>query len=108
MRSGFDALSPHNLGSDGLFASSLFPPEDRAPTGSARQTVTVMLKNLPNRAKANRVKQHIQSIGFPGFSTVNLPIDRKTGCNKGYCFIGFPDKAMANDFITKVSETQLA
>jgi hypothetical protein len=67
---------------------------------------TVMLRNLPNRAKQDRIEEHMHSIGFHDFG-IHLPIDSRTGVNKGYAFIRLEDEAMAKAFMKAVERTRL-
>lgn len=75
------------------------PPRIRTPC-------TVMLRHLPNRAKQARIEDHVHSLGFKEY-TLHLPIDARTGVNKGYCFIRFFDEETAAEFCRSVHETQL-
>jgi hypothetical protein len=70
-----------------------------------RLNVTLMLRNLPNRAKPQRVEEHLNSLGFTEF-TLHLPIDARTGVNKGYCFVRL-DESLAAAVCAKVDGTQL-
>jgi len=79
--------------------SSSAPPRVTIP-------LTVMLRNLPNRAKQARVEEHLMSLGFMQFQ-LHLPIDARTGVNKGYAFIRLPDEQTARSFCEKVDQTQL-
>lgn len=80
-------------------AAQYEPPRSSAPA-------TLMLRNLPNRAKKDRIEEHMHSLGFFDFE-LHLPIDSRTGVNKGYAFIRLPDEGTALKFITAVEKTQL-
>jgi RNA recognition motif-containing protein len=91
---------------------------DEAPThpGARRRTrssppsfsvpVTVMLRNLPNRAKSAKVLEHVKDLGFPSFK-LHVPIDCRSGVNKGYCFVQLPSMELAAKFCSAVDQTQL-
>jgi len=75
------------------------PPRIRTPC-------TVMLRHLPNRAKQQRIDDHVQALGFTEYK-LHLPIDARTGVNKGYCFVRFYDEETAAEFCRSVDQTQL-
>lgn len=79
--------------------ASSCPPRIRTPC-------TVMLRNLPNRAKPAKVEEHATALGFREFQA-HLPIDARTGVNKGYAFVRFPDEAAALRFCAAVHGTRL-
>jgi len=91
--------------------------EEEPPRGARRRTqsappdvavpVTVMLRNLPNRAKASRVLEHVKELGFVNFK-LHLPIDSRSGVNKGYAFVQLPTVELASSFCALVDQTQLA
>lgn len=109
---------------DGSVQDSELPPEftventfitvQRAPaakrSGSCppriRTPITLMLRNLPNRAKQARIEQHLTALGCPP-AGLYVPVDGRTGVNRGYCFVRFLDEATAHKFRTVVSGTQL-
>jgi hypothetical protein len=67
---------------------------------------TVMLRNLPNRAKQDRIEEHLQQLGFAE-AGLYLPLDTRTGVNRGYCFIRFMDEKTALRFTKAVHQTRL-
>jgi len=67
---------------------------------------TVMLRNLPNRAKQDRIEEHLRKLGFAE-SGLYLPLDTRTGVNRGYCFVRFMDEASAQRFCKAVHNTRL-
>jgi hypothetical protein len=91
-------------------------PEAIASPSSARrnqscpprvaQPCTVMLRNLPNRAKARRIEEHLNNLGFKDF-TMYLPLDPRTGVNKGYVFVRLADRASALAVIQAIHHTRL-
>lgn len=85
------------------------PPLPTAQVGERYRDAapaTLMLRNLPNRAKKDRIEEHMHSLGFHDFE-LHLPIDSRTGVNKGYAFIRLSDEATALRFIASVEQTQL-
>lgn len=66
----------------------------------------VMLANLPIRATPAPVLAHLAALGAAVLDLV-LPIDRKTGLNKGYAFLKFETEAGAEACIAAVAGTQL-
>jgi RNA recognition motif-containing protein len=65
-----------------------------------------MLRNLPNRAKLERIEEHLKKLGFAG-AGLYLPLDTRTGVNRGYCFVRFVDEAEAARFCASVHNSRL-
>jgi hypothetical protein len=62
------------------------PPDDWA------NTLTVMMRNLPNKFSQQMLLDEINANGFVGaFDFLYLPIDPETRANRGYAFINFVD-----------------
>jgi len=87
------------------------PPAVRG--GDAQKPVqttqtTVMVRNLPNRAKLVRFQEHLINLGGADlYESVYMPVDTRTGMNKGYAFVHFKTPALAAQFTTKVAGTKL-
>jgi hypothetical protein len=75
------------------------PPRIRTPC-------TVMLRHIPNRAKLPRIEEHLHALGFHGCG-VHLPLDARTGVNKGYAFVRLDGEEMAAAFCAAVFQTRL-
>ncbi len=74
----------------------------------ASQFTTVMVRNLPIRAAPDHVMEHLAELGFgDSYETLYLPVDSKSGMNRGYGFIHFDTWEMAAKFCEKVEGTQL-
>jgi len=67
---------------------------------------TVMLSNLPNRAQEHQVRAHVATLGAD-VQELTLPMDKRTGVNRGYAFCKFDDEDAARDFIALVEGTQI-
>merc|ERR1719181_65632 len=67
----------------------------------------VMLQNLPNRATKVKVQSHVVSLGVKPDVVLDLPLDRRTGVNKGYAFLTFHSMKDAKKFVKNVEGTQL-
>jgi len=66
----------------------------------------VMLANLPNKAKAEKVRAHVAKLQVEA-TDISMAFDRRTGVNRGYAFLKFPDEEAAAEFIAKVEGTQV-
>lgn len=70
-------------------------------------TTMVMLRHLPNRATAAKVRAHLTGLGVSEAVSMQLPVDKKTGANRGYVFLSFTSEADARRFLADVEGTQL-
>jgi len=67
------------------------------------EETTLMIRNIPNRAKAARLLEIIDEAGFAGaYDYVYMPLDMQTLVNKGYAFVNFTEPAAARSFAAVV------
>jgi hypothetical protein len=86
-------------------ATRVVQPRARTPKGKAVCT-TVMVRNLPNRTKLDRMENFLASLGFEKYESVYMPMDSRTGMNKGYAFVHFKDGKTAEAFCIAVEGMQ--
>merc|ERR1719453_2085590 len=69
--------------------------------------LSVMVRNLPNRAKLEHLCGHIAEMGLrPCVGAVHLPVDPRTGVNKGYAFVSVAAEN-AQHFMDSLEGTQV-
>ena len=77
---------------------------ERAPPIDKEETVSVRLfiGNLPYAATEAELREHLSSVGAP--SQVVLPVDRETGRPRGFAFVDYADRAMAEEAIRRFNQ----
>jgi cold-inducible RNA-binding protein len=82
------------------------PRDEPAPFGSAHTTnnegvvsVRLFIGNLPYAATEADLREHLSSVGAP--TQVVLPVDRETGRPRGFAFVDYADRAIAEEAIRR-------
>src|SRR3954463_6045355 len=65
-------------------------------------SVRLFIGNLPYSATEAELRQHLSSVGEP--SSVVLPVDRDTGRPRGFAFVDYADRAVAEAAIKKFDQ----
>merc|ERR1719473_1769003 len=83
--------------------------ENTASKVSEEAMIGVLFRNLPNRAREDKILSHIEKVcGFKDEQVrLELPLDRRTRGNKGFAFVMFESEEAAKTFIRKVEGTQI-
>lgn len=65
-------------------------------------SVRLFIGNLPYTATEAELREHLSSVGVP--SSVVLPVDRETGRPRGFAFVDYADRAVAEEAIRKFDQ----
>ena len=63
--------------------------------------VRLFVGNLPYETSEAELRQHFSAVG--SLSHVFLPVDRETGRPRGFAFVEFPDKALADAAVAQLN-----
>jgi cold-inducible RNA-binding protein len=64
--------------------------------------VRLFIGNLPYSATEVELREHLSSVGEP--TSVVLPVDRETGRPRGFAFVDYADRAVAEEAIKKFDQ----
>jgi len=65
-------------------------------------SVRLFIGNLPYSATEAELREHLSSVGMP--TSVVLPVDRETGRPRGFAFVDYADRAVAEEAIRKFDQ----
>src|SRR3954462_15364540 len=65
-------------------------------------SVRLFIGNLPYSATEAELREHLSSVGVP--TSVVLPVDRETGRPRGFAFVDYGDRAVAEEAIRKFDQ----
>lgn len=65
-------------------------------------SVRLFIGNLPYAASEAELREHMSSVGAP--SQVVLPMDRETGRPRGFAFVDYADRAVAEEAIRRFNQ----
>ena len=77
----------------------------RAITGSREEgavSVRLFIGNLPYAANEAELREHLSSVGEP--TQIVLPMDRETGRPRGFAFVDYADRAVAEEAIRRYNQ----
>src|SRR5262245_20286502 len=64
--------------------------------------VRLFIGNLPYSATEAELREHLSSVGEP--LSIVLPVDRETGRPRGFAFVDYADRAVAEEAIRKFDQ----
>jgi RNA recognition motif-containing protein len=65
-------------------------------------SVRLFIGNLPYAASEAELREHLSSVGEP--TQIVLPVDRETGRPRGFAFVDYADRAVAEAAISKFDQ----
>src|SRR3954466_13173695 len=65
-------------------------------------SVRLFIGNLPYTATEAELREHLSSVGLP--TSVVLPVDRETGRPRGFAFVDYSDRAIAEEAIRQFDQ----
>ena len=84
----------------GLAGGSGFPRHDTNQEGAV--SVRLFIGNLPYAASEPELREHLSSVGEP--TQIVLPVDRETGRPRGFAFVDYADRAVAEAAISRFDQ----
>src|SRR5688572_4311703 len=76
------------------------PPDCRLEEGAV--SVPLFIGNLPYTATEAELREHLSGVGAP--SQVVLPVDRETGRPRGFAFVDYADRGVAEEAIRRFNQ----
>jgi cold-inducible RNA-binding protein len=76
------------------------PPDCRLEEGAV--SVRLFIGNLPYTATEAELREHLSGVGAP--SQVVLPVDRETGRPRGFAFVDYIDRGVAEEAIRRFNQ----
>ena len=67
-----------------------------------RMSVRLFIGNLPYSASEAELREHLSTVGDP--TSVVLPVDRETGRPRGFAFVDYADRAVAEEVIRRFDQ----
>jgi RNA recognition motif-containing protein len=65
-------------------------------------SVRLFIGNLPYSATEAELREHLSTVGAP--ASIVLPVDRETGRPRGFAFVDYADRAMAEEAIRRFDQ----
>jgi cold-inducible RNA-binding protein len=65
-------------------------------------SVRLFIGNLPYSATEGELREHLSTVGEP--ASVVLPVDRETGRPRGFAFVDYADRAVAEEAIRRFDQ----
>jgi RNA recognition motif-containing protein len=65
-------------------------------------SVRLFIGNLPYTATEAELREHLSSVGVP--TSIVLPVDRETGRPRGFAFVDYADRAIAEEAIRRFDQ----
>ena len=65
-------------------------------------SVRLFIGNLPYAANETELREHLSSVGAP--TQIVLPVDRETGRPRGFAFVDYADRAVAEAAISRFDQ----
>jgi len=65
-------------------------------------SVRLFIGNLPYSATEAELREHLSSVGEP--TSIVLPVDRETGRPRGFAFVDYADRAVAEEAIRRFDQ----
>jgi cold-inducible RNA-binding protein len=88
------------------FAGAGWQEGPASPFGAETQegavSVRLFIGNLPYAASEAELREHLSSVGEP--TQIVLPVDRETGRPRGFAFVDYADRAVAEAAISKFDQ----
>jgi cold-inducible RNA-binding protein len=90
---------------DGHLPGAFGRPEDPTPRPALFEgvvSVRLFIGNLPYTATEADLREHLSGVGVP--AQVVLPVDRETGRPRGFAFVDYADRGVAEEAIRRFNQ----